>query len=98
MQPRGSETWLVKQRIEERMNATEMKMLRLMYRICYDHVENNEIKKQTKVKKTSSFVRKRCSSGMVRLVRERRMKTCDRSQIYKSAVEGDEDPAAVERY
>lgn len=42
-----SETWPVTQIMEERIDATEMRVLRHVYRISYkDHVDNNEIRKQ----------------------------------------------------
>ena len=56
----GSETWPVTQRMEDRMDATEMRMLRHIYGISYeDHVENIEIRRQAGVKEISTYMRKR---------------------------------------
>ena len=56
----GCETWPVTQRMEDRMDATEMRMLRHIYGISYeDHVENTEIRRQAGVKEMSSYMRKR---------------------------------------
>ena len=56
----GCETWPVTQRREDRMHATEKRMLRHIYGISYeDHVANTEISIQAGVKEISSFMRKR---------------------------------------
>ena len=56
----GCEIWPVTQRMEDGMDATEMRMLRQIYGISYeDHVENTDIRRQAGVKEMSSFMRKR---------------------------------------
>ena len=56
----GCETWPVTQRMEDRMGATVMRLLRYIYGISYeDRVENTEIRRQAGVKEMSSYMRKR---------------------------------------
>ena len=43
----GSETWPVTQRMEEKLNATEMRMLRHIHGVTFeDHITNEEIRSQ----------------------------------------------------
>ena len=54
------ESWTVTQRMEDRMDATEKRMLRHINGISYEyHVVNTEISIQAGVKEISSFMRKR---------------------------------------
>ena len=69
----GSETWTVTQGIEDRIDATEMRMLSHIYGISYeDYVENTEISRHAGVKEISSLIRKKACINIVNSVEERR--------------------------
>ena len=56
----GNETWPITQRQEERIEATEMRMLRYIHNVNWeDHVRNEDIRKEAKVKPISVSMRKR---------------------------------------
>ena len=72
--------------MEDRMDATEMRMLRHIYGISHeDHVENTDIRRQGGV---SSNMRKRRLQWHGHVAGEMRMKISADSQIYKPVVEG----------
>ena len=54
----GSETWPVTQRMEDKLDATEMRMLRHIHGVTYeDHITNEEIRSEAKVKELSTQMR-----------------------------------------
>ena len=54
----GSETWPVTQRMEEKLNATEMRMLRHIHGVTFeDHITNEEIRSQASVRELSIQMR-----------------------------------------
>jgi len=54
------ETWPITLRQEQRIEATKMRMLRHIHRINWkDHIRNEDIRSEAKVKPVSRHMRKR---------------------------------------